>query len=117
MVLLQFPTADWGTWSQVIGSQPPTPPAPTPARKQKPRKRSLPVYAVGVTVECCSYVIRARGRDPRWREGVISRVQVINGVTWYTIPAANGFPFMYTADNVRLPIIVRPDTTPARRLA
>ena len=117
MVLLQFPTADWGTWSQVIGSQPPMPPAPTPARKQKPRKRTFPVYAVGVTVECCSYVIRARGRDPRWRDGVISRVQVINGVTWYTIPAANGFPFMYTADNVRLPIVVRPDTTPARRLA
>lgn len=108
--LLQFPT-EWGTWSRVVGSN------PTPARKQKPRKRTTPVYAVGVSVECCSYVMRASGkRDPRWREGVISRVQVIDGVTWFTIPEKNGFPFMYTADNVRLPIMVRPDT-PVRRLA
>lgn len=114
MVLLAFPV-DFGTWSQVIGSQPP--PTPTPARKQKPRKQAIPVYAVGKTVECCSYVMHGNGRrDPRWREGVITRIQHINGVTWLTIPTANGMPFMYTADNVRFPAAVRP-TPPQRRLA
>jgi len=115
MVLLAFPI-DFGTWSQVIGSQPP-PTTPSPARKQKPRKQTLPVYAVGKTVECCSYVFRSGGkRDPRWREGVISDIQILGGRTWYTIPTANGMPFMYTADNVRFPAAVRPDA-PTRRLA
>lgn len=115
MVLLQF-APDFGTWSRVIGSQPP-PTTPAPARKQKPRKQTIPVYAVGKVVECCSYVMRSGSRrDPRWREGVITKIQHINGVTWFTIPAANGFPFMYTADNVRFPAVIRPDA-PARRLA
>lgn len=110
--LLQFPvpaTEWWGTWA--IGGSTATP------EKQKPRKQKFPVYAVGVKVECCAYVFRAGGkRNPRWREGVISRIQHIGGVTWYTIPAANGFPFMYTSENVRFPALIRPETQ-ARRLA
>ena len=110
MTRYQFPD---GVGYVVAGSRQPN---PTPAPQTKTAQTDNTVYAVGVTWNAVPTSCASGKRDPRWRDGVISRVQVINGVTWYTIPAANGFPFMYTADN-GLPIVVRPIVHTARRLA